>query len=157
MYRITDHKIINIGLRLLSNLQEVISAIKEKKMKLRKVGKGRYLMIKLNARDRKYVQGFNKYEDTRTIRNTDKFLGDMLVLNLKAVYVMQSALILESQGKLGSKIINDAFNELDKSLENYEKVIDRYFKKFSRLLYGNKKSKQKKNDVRKKRVSRNRR
>ena len=125
-------------------------------MKLRKVGKGHYLMIKLNARDRKYVQGFNKYEDTRTIRNTDKFLGDMLALNLKAVYVMQSALILESQGKLGSKI-TDAFDELDKSLENYEKVIDRYFKKFSRLLYGTKKSKQEKKDIRKKRVSRNRR
>jgi len=125
-------------------------------MKIRKVGKGHYLMIKLNARDRKYVQGFNEYEDTRTIRNTDKFLGDMLALNLKAVYVMQSALILESQGKLGSKIINDAFDELDKSLENYEKVIDRYFKKFSRLLYGTKKSKQEKKGVRKKRVSRNR-
>ena len=126
-------------------------------MKLRKVSNGHYLMIKLNARDRKYVQGFNKYEDTRTIRNTDKFLGDMLALNLKAVYVMQSALILESQGKLGSKIINDAFDELDKSLENYEKVIDRYFRKFSRSLYGTKKSKQKKKDIRKKRVSRNRR
>lgn len=125
-------------------------------MKLRKVGKGYYLMIKLNARDRKYVQGFNKYEDTRTIRNTDKFLGDMLALNLKAVYVMQSALILESQGKLGSKI-TDAFDELDKSLKDYEKVIDRHFRKFSRLLYGNKISKQKKKDIRKKRVSRNRR
>ena len=125
-------------------------------MKLRKVSKGHYLMIKLNARDRKYVQGFNKYEDTRTIRNTDKFLGDMLALNLKAVYVMQSALILEYQGKLGSEI-TDAFDELDKSLKDYEKVIDRYFKKFSRLLYGNKKSKQKKKDVRKKRVSRSRR
>lgn len=124
-------------------------------MKLRKVGKRHYLMIRLNARDRKYVQGFNKYEDTRTIRNTDKFLGDMLALNLKAVYVMQSALILESQGKLGSKVINDAFDELDKSLENYEKVIDRYFKKFSTLLYGTKKSKQEKKGVRKKRVSRN--
>lgn len=156
MYRITDHKIINIGFRSLSNLQELISAIKEEKMKLRKVGKGHYLMIKLNTRDRKYVQGFNKYEDTRTIRNTDKFLGDMLALNLKAVYVMQSASILESQDRLGSKI-TDAFDELDKSLENFEKVIDRYFKKFSRLLYGNKKSKQKKKDVRKKRVSRNRR
>lgn len=109
-------------------------------MKLRKVGKGHYLMIKLNARDRKYVQGFNKYEDTRTIRNTDKFLGDMLALNLKAVYVMQSALMLESQGKIGSKITG-AFDELDKSLENYENVIDRYFKKFSRLLYGTRKSK----------------
>ncbi|MGB3480460.1 MAG: hypothetical protein WBB67_15030 [bacterium] len=126
-------------------------------MKLRKIGKGYYLMIKLNARDRKYIQGFNKCEDTRTIRNTDKFLGDMLALNLKAVYVMQSALILESQGKLGSKVINDTFDELDKSLENYEKVIDRYFKKFSRLLYGTKKSKQEKKGVRKKRVSRNRR
>jgi hypothetical protein len=29
-------------------------------MKIRKVGKEHYLMIKLNARDRKYVQGFNK-------------------------------------------------------------------------------------------------
>lgn len=123
-------------------------------MRLRKIGKGHYLMIKLNARNRKYVQGFNKYEDTRSIRNTDKFLGDMLALNLKAVYVMQSALILESQGRLGSKI-TDAFDELDKSLENYEKVIDRYFNKFSRLLYGTKKSKQEKKGVRKKRVSRN--
>ena len=45
------------------------------KMKLTKRKNSHYLLVKLNARDRKYLDGFRKHESAKVVKNTDKLLA----------------------------------------------------------------------------------
>ena len=78
-------------------------------MKLKKIGKNHYLLVKLNARDRRYMAGFIKFERKKTVRNTNKYMSDMIAIHIKAVYVMQCAMLLESEGVLNKKKANRFF------------------------------------------------
>jgi hypothetical protein len=118
-------------------------------MKLRKMADGNYLLIKLNLRDRKYLEGFRKFEGMRTLRNTDKYLSQMLAVHIKAVFVMQTALMLEQEGTVSSVMISKVFDDLDKSISNFEKTIDKHFIKFSCIFDRRKKKKTKKRKSRK--------
>ena len=118
-------------------------------MKLRKMVDGNYLLIKLDPRDRKYLEGFRKFEDTKTLRNTDKYMSQMLAIHIKAVFVMQTALLLEQEGIISSAMISKIFDDLDKSISNFEKIVDKNFIKFCDLFNQRKKKRTKKRKSRK--------
>lgn len=50
-------------------------------------------------------------------------------MHTKAVFVMQTAMILEEKKMVSAGLINAVFNDLDKSMHNHVKVITKYYKK----------------------------
>jgi len=106
-----------------------------------------YLLVKLNARDRNYLDGFRKHESKKVVRNTDKYFSSMIAIHTKAVFVMQTAMILEDKKMASPALINAVFNDLDKSMINHVKVITKYYKKLCDIYdrkTGRKKKKQRK-------------
>ena len=57
----------------------------------------------MNARDWKYLKGFRKYEPPKHVKNMGKYLGKVVSLHIKAIFVMTSALLLEAQKKITRK------------------------------------------------------
>jgi hypothetical protein len=98
-------------------------------MKLTKRKGGHYLLVKLDARDRKYLNGFRKHESPKNVRNTDKYFRSMIAIHTKAVFVMQTAMLLEDKKMASPALINAVFNDLDKSMHNHVKLITKYYKR----------------------------
>lgn len=88
-------------------------------------------MVKLNLRDKNYLEGFNKYENVKTLKNTDDYFSKMIALHIKAIYVMQTALSLEQEGLISSKIVSKVFKELDKTIHGFKNTVNKHFLKFS--------------------------
>ena len=49
-------------------------------MKLTKRKDGHYLLVKLNARDRKYLESFRKYEPPKHARNMEQKVNSFVLL-----------------------------------------------------------------------------
>ena len=110
-------------------------------MKLKKAEGRNYLLVKLRARDKKYLEGLRKYENAKTVKNTDNYLSQMLALHINAVYVMQTAFRLEQEGIISSAVISRVFKELDRTIHSFENTVNKYFIKFSDQIESNKKKK----------------
>jgi hypothetical protein len=112
-------------------------------MKLTKRKNSHCLFVKLNARDGKYLNGFKKHESKKVVRNTDKYFINMISVHTKAVFVMQTVMILEDRKMASPTLINAVFNDLGKSMHNHVKVIIKYYKKlcdiYDRKIEGKKK------------------
>ena len=112
---------------------------------LRKKGKSHYLLIKVDATDREFLEGI-KTSPPRVVKNTDNYLSQMFSISLRSVFVMQTADLLVEEGKIKEKTLDSSLEEMDDALNRYEKTIDKYFEKFADLEYGKpKKRKGKKN------------
>lgn len=98
-------------------------------MKIAKRKNDHYLLVKLNARDRKYLDGFRKHESKKVVKNTDKYFRSMIAIHTKAVFVMQTAMILEERKMASPALINAVFNDMDKSMISHVKVITKYYEK----------------------------
>jgi hypothetical protein len=109
-----------------------------------KIRNSHYLLVKLNARDRKYLEGFRKHESKKVVRNTDKYFSSMISIHTKAVFVMQTAMILEDKKMASPALINAVFNDLDKSMYNHVKAITKYYKKLCDIYDKKVESKKKK-------------
>ena len=57
----------------------------------------------------------------------------MISVHTKAVFVIQTAMILEDKKMASPALINAVFNDLDKSMHNHVKVIAKYYKKLCRI------------------------
>lgn len=53
-------------------------------MKLTKKKDDHYLLVKLNARDRIYLEGFKKHETAKQVKDADKHFSDIFALIIKA-------------------------------------------------------------------------
>ena len=62
---------------------------------------------------------------------------------------MQTALMLEHEGTVNPAVISKVFDDLDKSISDFEKTIDKHFIKFSSLFDRSKKKKTKERKRRK--------
>ncbi len=116
-------------------------------MKIIKKKDDHYLHVKINAKDRKYLEGYRKYSSAKAVKDTDKFLSDMISIHTRTVFVMETAMLLEAEKKIKSDRVDSTFNELDKSLSNYENVVNKYFVRLGTLL--NQKNKNKTTRTRK--------
>jgi len=54
--------------------------------------------------------------------------------NIKAIFVMTSALMLEADRKITRRKSRSVFRDLDKALAGFAKVVDKNFVKFDGLL-----------------------
>jgi hypothetical protein len=117
---------------------------KGEKMKLTKRKNAHYLLIKLNARDRKYLQGFKKHETAKQIKDADKHFGDTFALIIKAFYVANVAMVLEANGKINKKKADQVFHELDRTMDSHARVVNKYFRKLGDILCEKPKSRKRK-------------
>lgn len=103
-------------------------------MKLTKKKDRPYFLVKLNVRDRKYLEGFRKHETTKQVKDADKHFSDIFALIIKAFYVVNLAMVLEAQGKITKKKADQVFRELDKTMDSHARVINKYFRKLGDIL-----------------------
>jgi reverse gyrase len=103
-------------------------------MKLKKMKRHDYLMIKLNKRDAKYLKNFLRYEHPQMVRKTENFFGKVLALHIKSVFVTTAACLLKNEKALKQKEYEWVFRELNGSLRRYAKTVDKYFKKLGKKL-----------------------
>jgi hypothetical protein len=102
-------------------------------MKLIKKGTKHFLRIELERYEWKYLKDMMKYELPGIKRNNIKYLRNMLSLHIKTVYVMTTAMMLKENGKIKSSAANQLFSDLDKATHNYEKILRKYFRRFSKI------------------------
>jgi hypothetical protein len=105
-------------------------------MKLMKRKDGNYLLVKLKARDKRYLEGFRKHETAKQIKDADKHFSDIFALIIKAFYVVNVAMVLEAKGKITKKKADQVFRELDTTMNSHARVVNKYFKKLGDLLFG---------------------
>lgn len=108
-------------------------------MRLKRMGGSNYLMVKLNSRERKYLEGFRKSESVKTVKNTDNYFSQMIAMHTRAVHVMQTALTLEHERLISSAGVSSIFKELDKTISSFEKVVNRNFIRLNDLIERRKK------------------
>lgn len=113
-------------------------------MKVQKKAGSDYLLVKLNSRDKKYLEGFIESESIKTLKNTDNYFSQMMTVHIKAVYVMQTALALEQEGVISPVVISRVFRELDRTIHGFEDAVNKYFLKFGDLTEASKKKKYRK-------------
>ena len=118
-------------------------------MKLTKRKNSHYLLVKLSARDWKYMDGFRKHESSKVVKNTDTYFSSMIAIHTKAVFVMQTAMILEEKKMASPALLNAVFNDLDKSMHGHVKVITEYYEKLCDIYDRETKEKSKKQRKRK--------
>lgn len=101
-------------------------------MKLTKRKEGNYFLVKLNARDGKYLEDFRKYEHPKTVKNTDRLFSDKLALEIKTLWVMSTVMELESNGELSTEKVDEIFEQLDEPMNEFAQVASKYIKFLSR-------------------------
>lgn len=58
----------------------------------------------------------------------------MISIHTKAVFVMQTAMMLEDKKMASPALIDAVFNDLDKSMYNHVRIITKYYKKLCSML-----------------------
>jgi hypothetical protein len=89
--------------------------------------------LRLTARDKNFIRELHKYGDTRTAKNNDKYLTQAFSTHLRAVFVMQTALMFRAAAWISPVKCDGVFNELDRSFVNFEKIVDRLDRDFKNL------------------------
>ena len=95
-------------------------------MQFTKINRSNYLLVKIGAYERRYLEKFRKNEHPKTVKNTDKFLSDKLALEIKTLWVMSRSMKLEAKGELATDKVDQIFEELDERIDEYERVVDKY-------------------------------
>ncbi|MCK4251353.1 hypothetical protein KAX97_07885 [candidate division WOR-3 bacterium] len=103
-------------------------------MKIKRINRKDYLLVEITNRDKKYLEGMNKYEHAQTVKNTDEYLSNVLAVHIKSVYVMSAATNLETEGVITKKKADKVFDDMDNAMEKLAQVIDNYFIELSDLL-----------------------
>jgi hypothetical protein len=103
-------------------------------MILTKKQNNKYLLVKINTSDWKYLRGFRKHELPRHVKAMDKYLERVVSLHIKAIFVYTAALMLEAEKKITKKKSGAITHDLNKTLFGYVKTIDKHFKKIDRIM-----------------------
>ena len=103
---------------------------------------GCHYRLRLTERDKNFIRKLHKYGDARTTKNNEKYLTQAFSTHLRAVFVMQTALMFKTAGWISPLKCDAVFKELDRSFGNFENIVerlDRDFKNLYRKKLGKKK------------------
>lgn len=98
--------------------------------------------LRLTERDRNFIRELHKYGDSRTAKSNEKYLAQAFSTHLRAVFVMQTALMFKAAGWISPLKCDSIFRELDRAFVDFDKIVDRLdrgFKNLYRKKLGNKK------------------
>ena len=80
--------------------------------------------LRLTERDKNFIRELHKYGDTRTTKNNEKYLTQAFSTHLRAVFVMQTALMFKAAGWISPLKCDAIFKDLDRSFTNFENIVD---------------------------------
>jgi hypothetical protein len=89
--------------------------------------------LRLSERDRNFVRELYKYGDDRSAKSNEKYLTQAFSNHLRAVFVMQTALMFKAAGWISPLKCDAVFKDLDQSFDNFEKLVDRLDREFKNL------------------------
>lgn len=95
--------------------------------------KNRHYPIRLTERNKNFLRELHKYGDTRTAKNNEKYLTQAFSTHLRAIFVMQTALMFKAAGWITPLRYDTIFKDLDQSFGAFKKVVDRYDRGFKKL------------------------
>jgi ribosomal protein S17E len=95
-------------------------------MNLKKMKGAYYLMLKLNGEGLRYLQDFSKCESKANNKSAIRFLEKALALNIRSLYFMNYAKLLQADGRIKKKAVQPMIRELDKTLNYYSNTLDGY-------------------------------
>ncbi len=104
--------------------------------------KGFPFRLQLSEQDRHFIRELGKYGDSRSNRSNEKYLTRAFSRHLRAVFVMQTALMFKAAGWITPARCEAVFRDLDRAFGNFDRVVDRYdrgFKAIYRKKLGRKK------------------
>lgn len=85
-----------------------------------------YLSLKLDGEGLRYLQDFKKYESKTKAKSAIRFLEKALALNIRSLYFMNYAKLLQADGRLKRKAIKPMIKELDITLNYYSHTLDKF-------------------------------
>lgn len=95
--------------------------------------KGCPFRLRLSEQDRHFIRELGKYGDSRSNRSNEKYLTQAFSRHLRAVFVMQTALMFKAAGWITPAGCDAVFNDLDRAFENFDRVVDRYDRRFKSI------------------------
>ena len=107
-----------------------------------KIANDCHYRLRLTQRDKNFIRELHKYGDARTAKNNEKYLTQAFSTHLRAVFVMQTALMFKAAGWISPLKCDAVFKELDHSFGSFENIVerlDRDFKNLYRKKLGKKK------------------
>jgi len=101
-------------------------------MNLKKVNNKHYILLKLDREGLRYMQDFKKYESKNNTKSAIRFLEKALALNIRSLYFMNYAKLLQADGRLKRKTVQPMIRELDKTLNYYSHTLDKFIARLRR-------------------------
>jgi len=104
-----------------------------KKKKKSDLMNGYLYKLRLSERDRNFIRELHKYGDTRSVKSNKKYLALAFSTHLRAVFVMQTALMFKAAGWITTLKRNAIFKDLDRAFGNFDRIVDRRDREFKNL------------------------
>jgi hypothetical protein len=89
--------------------------------------------MRLSERDRNFIRELHKYGDARTTKSNEKYLAQTFSTHLRAVFVMQTALMFKAAGWITPNKCNAIFKDLDRAFGDFDRIVDRLDREFKNL------------------------
>jgi hypothetical protein len=85
-----------------------------------------YLSLKLDGEGSMYLRDFKKYESKSNLKSAIRFLEKAMTLNIRSLYFMNYAKLLQADGRVKKKATVPMIRELDKTMNYYTRTLDKY-------------------------------
>lgn len=92
--------------------------------------KGCSFRLRLSDKDRHFIRELGKYGDSRTNRSNEKYLTRTFSVHLRAIFVMQTALMFKAAGWITPRNYNAVFIELDRAFNSFARIVARHDRSF---------------------------